>query len=303
MKKKIENIDQGILLMLLASFCFAIMGGFVKLLVATLPSLEVTFFRNIFGVIIILLTLWKTPLKQIGGKPWLLIFRGAIGFISLLSYFYVMAYIPLGVATTYNKTSPIFVALFAYFFLDEKLPKTAILAIILGFIGILLVAQPEGFSLNRYDILGLFSGIGAALAYTSIRELKHYYDTRAIVLSFMGIGSMGPVILMMIAPFYAPKELDFLLAPFIMPEGKEWVYITAVGLFATISQILMTKAYSLTKAGIIGAVSYSNIFFATIIGTVLGDLIPDIWTILGIILIITAGVLVSKKEKPFKGNI
>ncbi|MBN2767893.1 MAG: DMT family transporter [Campylobacterales bacterium] len=289
--------------MLLASFCFAIMGGFVKLLVATLPSLEVTFFRNIFGVVIILLTLWKVPLKQIGGKPWLLIFRGAIGFISLLCYFYVMAYIPLGVATTYNKTSPIFVALFAYLFLNEKLPRSAIIAVVLGFGGILLVAQPEGFAFSKYDILGVLSGIGAALAYTSIRELRQYYDTRAIVLSFMGIGSIGPIILMAIAPFYAPKELDFLLAPFLMPQGKEWLYIIAVGLFATVSQLLMTKAYSLSKAGIIGAISYSNIIFATIVGIILGDKLPDIITILGIILVIIAGMLVSKKEKPEKGNI
>jgi drug/metabolite transporter (DMT)-like permease len=303
LRRRLENIDSGVLLMLLASFCFAIMGGFVKILVAELPSLEVTFFRNIFGVIIILFTLWKMPLKQIGGKPWLLIFRGAIGFISLLCYFYVMAYIPLGVATTYNKTSPIFVALFAYLFLNEKLPKSAIIAVFLGFGGILLVAQPEGFNLSKYDILGILSGIGAALAYTSIRELKKYYDTRAIVLSFMGIGSMGPIILMAIAPFYAPKELDFLLAPFVMPQGLQWLYITAVGIFATISQLLMTQAYSLTKAGIIGAVSYSNIFFATIIGMMLGDLMPDIWTFLGIILIIIAGILVSQKEKPNKGNI
>lgn len=303
MREKIESIDRGVLLMLLASFCFAIMGGFVKLLVATLPSLEVTFFRNIFGVIIILFTLWKMPLNQIGGKPWLLIFRGAIGFISLLCYFYVMAYIPLGVAATYNKTSPIFVALFAYLFLNEKLPRSAIIAVVLGFGGIMLVAQPEGFSFSKYDVLGILSGIGAALAYTSIRELKRYYDTRAIVLSFMGIGSIGPIILMAIAPFYAPKELDFLLAPFVMPQGLQWLYIVAVGIFATVSQLLMTKAYSLTKAGIVGAISYSTIFFATIVGILLGDLIPDIWTFLGIILIVIAGVLVSKKEKPEKGNI
>ena len=88
-----------------------------------------------------------------------------------------------------------------------------------------------------------------------------------------------------------------------MPQGLQWLYIVGVGIFATISQLLMTKAYSLTKAGIVGAISYSTIFFATIVGILLGDLIPDIWTFLGIILIVIAGVLVSKKEKPEKGNI
>lgn len=278
------------------------MGGFVKILSSSLPSVEITFFRNIFGVIIIGIIVYKIPLKQQGGKPWLLFFRGAMGFVSLLAYFYVMAHIPLGVATTYNKTSPIFVALFAYLFLQEKLPKSAILALALGFIGIMLVAKPDGFTLNKYDILGILSGIGAALAYTSIRELRHFYDTRAIVLSFMLVGSIGPMILMFVAEFYSPLELDIILSPFVMPQGIEWVYVCSVGVFATISQYLMTKAYSLTKAGIIGAVSYSNILFATAIGIALGDPMLDIWTFLGIILVILAGLLVSRQEKPPKGN-
>jgi len=91
-----------------------------------------------------------------------------------------MAYIPLGEAVTYNKTSPLFVALFAWLFLNEKLHPSAILAIFLGFLGIVLVAKPDGFSFDKYDMLGIFSGIGAALAYTSIRELRKYYDTRAM---------------------------------------------------------------------------------------------------------------------------
>jgi len=293
MKKKIQNMDRGILFMLLASLSFGMMGGFAKLLTHSLPPIEITFFRNIAGVILVGVTLWKVPLKQKGGKPFLLIFRGTMGFLALLAYFYIMAYIPLGEAVTYNKTSPIFVAIFAYIFLKEDLPRSAILAIVIGFIGIVLVAKPDGFSLDKYDALGIFSGIGAALAYTSIRELRKYYDTRAIVLSFMGIGTIGPIILMSLAPFIEHNRGDMLFAEFIMPIGDEWFMVLAVGVFATISQILMTKAYELTKAGIVGTISYSNIIFALIIGIVLGDPIPDILTFLGILLIITSGVLVS----------
>ncbi len=293
MRDKIKNMDRGILLMLLASLSFAMMGGFAKVLTSALPPVEITFFRNIAGVILVGVTLWKIPLKQKGGKPLLLLFRGTMGFLALLAYFYIMAYIPLGEAVTYNKTSPIFVAIFAYLFLGEKLPKKALLAIILGFVGIVLVARPDGLSLDKYDALGIFSGIGAALAYTSIRELRTYYDTRAIVLSFMGMGTIGPIILMSIAPFVDASPDNMLFAPFVMPSGDQWLMVLAVGLFATISQLLMTKAYELTKAGIVGTISYSNIIFAVIIGTLLGDPIPDIWTFLGIALVITSGVLVT----------
>ncbi|CAA6820107.1 MAG: FIG00732228: membrane protein [uncultured Sulfurovum sp.] len=285
--------------MLMASFSFAFMGGAVKILMEDLPALEVTFFRNIFGVIIIGIAIMKTPLVQKGGKPLLLFFRGMMGFLALLAYFYIIKYIPLGEAVTYNKTSPIFVAIFAYIFLNEKLPRMAIGAVVLGFIGIVLIAKPElatGF--DRYDMLGIFSGIGAALAYTSIRELRTYYDTRMIVLSFVGIGSIGPIVLMVLAPYVESPELDMLFSEFVMPSGIMWGYIVMVGVLGTFSQILMTKAYEHTKAGIVGAVSYSNIVFALIIGIFLGDAIPDMWTTFGILMVIGSGLLVAfNKEK------
>jgi drug/metabolite transporter (DMT)-like permease len=290
----IKNMDRGILLMLLASLSFAVMGGFAKVVSQVLPPVEVTFFRNIFGVVLVGIAIYRVPLKQTGGKPFLLLFRGSMGFAALLAYFYIMAYIPLGEAVTYNKTSPIFVAIFAYLFLNEKLHKSALLAIIIGFVGIVLVAQPQGGTFDKYDILGIFSGIGAALAYTSIRELRRYYDTRAIVMSFMGVGTVAPLILMLVTPYVnVSDDFDWMFAAFVMPEGVQWGYVTAVGIFATISQLLMTKAYELTKAGIVGTISYSNIVFAVVIGIMLGDPIPDIWTVLGIILVILSGLLVA----------
>ncbi len=281
-----------------ASFTFAFMGGFAKILGQSIPPLEVTFFRNIFGVLIIGTALLKTPTTKSGGRVWLLIFRGIIGFLALIAYFYDMAYIPLGEAVTYNKTSPLFLAFFAWLFLGEKLNKNAIFALILGFVGIIFIAKPIGGTFDKYDMLGIFSGIGAALAYTSIRELKNYYDTRTIAMSFMLAGTIGPLLLMITASFVdTPKELDFILAKFVMPKGIEWLYIVLLGTLATASQLMMTKAYSLTKAGIVGTITYSQIVFAVIIGTLLGDTFPDTVTITGIILVISAGVLVTLPNK------
>jgi drug/metabolite transporter (DMT)-like permease len=84
-----------------------------------------------------------------------------------------------------------------------------------------------------------------------------------------------------------------MFAEFIMPSGIEWFYLTMMGLSATLSQILMTKAYEHTKAGIVGTISYSNIVFATFIGVALGDELPNLITVLGIILVITSGLIVA----------
>ena len=294
--RKIKELNKGVKYMLLASFTFAIMGAFAKLSSQSMSSLEVVFFRNIAGVILVGIAVLKTPMIQKGGKPLLLLFRGTMGFVALLAFFYNIAHIPLGDAMTYSKTSPIFTAIFAWFFLHEKLTPNGWIAIFIGFIGIVFITQPIDVGFTKYDILGIFSGVGAALAYTSIRELRNYYDTKAIVLSFMGVGTIGPMILFILSPYFNIPELDFVLGRFIMPEGIVWFYVIGMGVFATISQLLMTKAYGETKAGIVGAVSYTNILFSVVVGLMLGDALPSLSTTFGIVLIVFAGIMVARAK-------
>ncbi|QKJ26632.1 EamA/RhaT family transporter, type 1 [Aliarcobacter cibarius] len=290
-----ENVNKGIKYMLIASFLFALMGVAAKELSNTLSSIEVVFFRNVFGVLFILFSIYKSPLKQLGGKFWLLVFRGTAGFIALLFFFYNIANIPLGEAMTFSKTSTIFTALLAYFFLKEQIGFKGWIGVFIGFIGILFITEFDGSSLEKTDYLGILSGVGAALAYTSIRELRKYYDSRAIVLSFMTVGTILPLILMIISEFYTNPNLDFMLGTFVLPQSKDWIFIVLLGIFSTYAQIFMTKAYSFAKAGIIGTVSYSNIVFSIILGLFMGDAFPSFIIVLGIILIVFSGILVSKK--------
>jgi len=278
--------------MLFASFCFAIMGAMAKELSTQMDSLEVVFFRNIVGVILILLTFFKTPVKQVGGKPFLLFFRGLMGFIALVAFFYNIAHISLADAMTFSRTSPMFTALLAFWLLKEKLGIKEVVALIVGFIGIIFIMKPNGLQIELTDLLGLLSGVGAALAYTSVKELKKFYDTRVIVLSFMLTGTIGPLLLIV---FNDLLHVEFLKASFIIPDFKMWVYIVGLGASATVAQIYMTKAYGATKAGIVGSVSYANILFSMVIGVMLGDALPDFWGAFGIVLVIIGGILVARK--------
>jgi drug/metabolite transporter (DMT)-like permease len=294
--KMIKELNNGVKYMLMASLSFAIMGAFVKLASLHMPSLEVVFFRNIFGVLIIGYAVYKKPMVHKGGKPFLLLFRGMMGFTALLAYFYNIANIPLGDAVTYSKTAPIFTAIFAWIFLKEKLSSTAWFAIFIGFGGIILIAQPGAIGFTKYDLLGILSGIGAALAYTSIRELRKYYDTKAIVLSFTMVGTVGPIILFILSEYFYIESLDFMMGEFVMPSGIVWLYVFGLGILGTFSQYFMTKAYGETKAGIVGAVSYTNIVFAILIGLLLDDSLPNMITIFGIILIVFAGIMVARSK-------
>jgi drug/metabolite transporter (DMT)-like permease len=291
----LRNIDKGILYMLFASFLFSCMGMFAKILSENLSSIEIVFFRNIAGIFILAYSIYKTPIVQSGGKPLLLFFRGFIGFSALAMFFYNITTISLAEAMTFSKTSPIFTAIFAFIFVKESLSKKAWIGIFIGFVGILFITKFTGENLSKTDWLGVLSGVGAALAYTSIRELKKFYDVRVIVLSFVVVGTIFPLLFMILANFYQSEDFDFLISPFVMPSGIEWIYIILLGVFSTFAQLFMTKAYSVTKAGIIGAIGYSTIVFSIIIGMLLGDSFPDIFTTIGIVLIVLSGILVSKK--------
>lgn len=87
--KMIKDMNKGVQYMLIASFTFAIMGAFAKLASAHMSSLEVVFFRNVFGVAILAYAIYKKPLQSKGGKPFLLLFRGTMGFLALLAFFII----------------------------------------------------------------------------------------------------------------------------------------------------------------------------------------------------------------------
>lgn len=282
--------------MFFSSFCFAVVGAFAKELSLEMPSLEVVFFRNAIGVLLLGITFFKVGVTQKGGKPLLLFFRGLMGFLSLVAFFYNIAHIPLADAMTFSRTSPMFTSLLAFWFLKEKLGYKEIGAVLIGFVGVIFIMKPNGLRLDLTDVLGLFSGFGAALAYTSVRELKKYYDTRIIVLSFMIVGTVGPILLLVFNEYVSVGVFSFLKAEVVVPDMKMWFYIAGLGASATLAQTYMTKAYGVTKAGIVGAVSYANIVFSLIIGVMLGDSFPDFLGTLGIALVILGGILVANAK-------
>ncbi len=292
----LKNINQGVKFMLISAVCLSLMSAFAKVLTTSMSTIEIVFFRNIIGVVLISLTFLKTPIKQIGGKPWLLFFRAAIGLLAMLSFFYNIAHISLSDAVTYSKLSPIFTAIFAMWFLREKIGFKGWMAIALGFTGMLFVMQPLGLILEKSHLFGFLNAVCAALAFTSIRELKKYYDTRSIVLSFMGIGVLIPFISMSISPYVQSDILSFMMGNFIMPTTVQFIYLIGIGITASLGQVYMTKAYSSTKAGLIGAVGYSVIIFSLIIGLMLGDNLPNAYGIIGIIAIVSGGVLIAREK-------
>lgn len=287
---------QAIIAMLLAALLFTFMGMFVKVLTPSLPAIEVAFARNLFGLVWILAALvLKPPKTKQGGKPLILIFRGFVGGSAMMAYFYNMSVMPLGIAFAFSYTSPIFLALFSVLFIHQKVSLKVWIAIFMGFSGILLISNPQNIHLSLWGLtIGLYSGVGAALAYLSVAELAKSYDPRIIIGSLMFFGSILPLLTQ-----FVPYESYpiFLFAPFVMPNLKEWILILGLGVVSTYAQIYLTKAYGLGNPPLIGAISYVTIFMATLAGIILGDQVPHGLVVAGMALIACGGILAALSSK------
>ena len=295
----LSNVDRGVLYMLLGALISALNGAIAKILTEDLTALELVFFRNLIGVVIILYALRHTPPKLSGGKLHLLITRGVFGFLAMILFFYTITVIPLGEAITLNETSPLFGTVLAFYLLKEHLNMKTAVALLIGFLGIVLITKPFGLVISYEHFLGILGGFFAAAAYTTIKKIKDIYDARVIVLSFVGIGTLLPALLFLAAPHVdAPSSLEFLFQEFTMPNSLYlWAMLGFMALISTLSQWLLTKAYSASNIAIIGVVSYTNIPFAIGFGWMLGDKFPDALTFTGIALIVLGGILVSKAKK------
>lgn len=295
----------GAYFMVLACLDFALVGACVKLINGTLPAIEVVFFRNAIALFYMCYLFKKSTLKaREGGHFFLLVFRGVAGVLSLYLLFYNIEHITLGGAYAFQKTSPIFTTLISFFIFRENIGLKGWGGIAIGFCGVLLISQPwasaefhTGFDIKN-SLLGVLCGFLSAVSVTSARQLRCYYTTEKIVLAFMIVGTLVPLLSMVIGEFYAPKGLDFLLCEFKMPDFRSGAILLIMGILGALYQIHLTKSYGIAKkAGVVAGVSYLDVVFSLILGLFLGDAFPSAMVFAGIVGIICGGLILIMDKK------
>jgi drug/metabolite transporter (DMT)-like permease len=289
----LHNRYKGIFFMVLAALGFSLMGGSAKLLKGSFNAGQLVFFRNLIGALGLAAAFVAKPPVNKGGKFHWLIFRGFMGTVALYTLLYCILHLPLSTAMTYNLTSAIFIALFSFMLFKEYHGPAVLLAVFIGFIGMLLVYKPNMHYPWYYHAVGLLSGIVSAIAYITLGKLAPYYDARVIVSSFIFCGVFIPSLFMMIGNLAHLPYDDFFFIQWKWPAGVQWIYILWLGLAALFGQYFVTKAYGADKAGIVSVFGYANIIFSVFIGMALGDSFPDIISWAGICCIILSGAIIS----------
>ena len=269
----------GALWMLVAGFLFGCMGVFVKLGAHYFSNIELVFYRCFIGLLIIYAILRQrsgtlsTPHWK--GHLW----RGVSGSIALLLFFYCITVLPLATAVTLNYTSPLFLTILMMMLVKERFHAPLIIAIALGFVGMILLLHP---TLERNQIipglLGLISGFFAGIAMLNVRELGRSGEPEwRIVFYFSLIATLISGAAMLFDTIH-PITMDSL--PILLGLGSS----------ATLAQLALTRAYCTGKTLVASSLSYSAVVFASLFGMLLwGETLPlSGW--LGMALVVASGV-------------
>ena len=286
-RTKLTNF--GMFYMLTGAFFFSLMNTSLKALSSSITTHENIFFRGITMSIFVILFIAiknrkkKRHHKNKKGGYGKLAFRAIIGSLSLYAMLYNVSTISLGTSVAFAQSAPIWTAIFAWIILREKPSAGVVVSVIIGFVGVILISNPQTSNLKIINItLGILSGIFAALAFISIKSLKGYFDDLTIMLSF-GIcaGVLGLAGIILFQDSFSALGM------------REYAYILLVGISGTIGQYYITRAYTFAPAGIVAPIDYTRIVFSLVFGIILGDKLPDVYSILGMCLIILSGILVA----------
>lgn len=270
---------KGIFFIILAGVFFSLMSAFVRLS-GDLPVMEKAFFRNLIAAIAAWIIIVKDRIKIDISKSNIvdLLLRSICGTIGLICNFYAVAHLNISDANLLNKLSPFFAIIMSIIILKEKAHKWDWIAVIVAFLGALLVIKP-GFNMDIFPaVIGMIGGYGAGVAYTFVRKLGKK-------------GLQGPIIVMFFSTFSTLALLPTFLAEFKPFTAVQFVFLMCIGLSATGGQLCITAAYTHAAAKDISVYDYLQVVFAAVWGFFFFGQIPDMFSFLGY-LVIFAAVLI-----------
>ena len=280
---------------LLAWVILPVMDGLAKYLSVDLPVLQIVWARYFFTVVITLSFIIIFFRKQLvwTSKPKLQLFRGLILLCANMLFFYAISIISLTKALTLAFVAPLIVTALSPFILGEIVGYRRWLAVTIGFIGSLIVIRPGLIEFNLATLAALGTGFFYGIYFIITRKL-HTADSPLLTLLITGV--VGAIILSAYMPF-----------SWIEPNPNQWLFMFCIGLCASVGHFFLILSLKYADASKLAPFSYFEIVTNVIIGYYFFSDFPDIWTWVGLLIIINSGIYISIRERsrvvnvPFKG--
>ena len=280
----------GFLYMFMSVCAFSIMDLIVKWS-DSYPLGQVLFFRGFFGLVIYFFLIPRERLKNFyyTKRAGLHFLRCLFGLIALISIFIALRNLPLATVVSISFAAPIFTTIFSIFLLTEKVGFYRWLAVIVGFIGIVIISEPGFSSLNLYFIFPIIFCLGLSYVAIAIRQLSTTEPVWLIALNFSA----------------AITIVSFFTIPFgwIMPNLNDLILLSFIGIIGGFANLWESQSYKFSEVSLVTPLKYLALVFAIIFGYFIWNEIPSIKTLVGALLVIISSIIIFRREISLKKQV
>ena len=248
------------------------------------PTGEVLFFRGFFGLLLTYFLIPKDKLKSFYKTDRKLehFFRCFAGIIALIAIVVALRELPLAVVVSLSYAAPLFITILSIFLLGEKVGIFRWIAVLIGFVGVLVISEPGFNEVNYLYILPIIFCIGMAFVTITIRKLS----------------TSEPVWLISIFFTLTITFVSLFTIPFgwVLPNFKDFILLALIGVTGGGANLLLTQSYKLSEVSLVAPLKYLSLIFAILFGYLIWDEIPSYKNLVGAALVITASLIILRRE-------
>lgn len=269
--------------MLVSTLLLASMHGIVREVSTDLHIMVVVFFRNFCGLLVMLPLLFRHGLSSLKtNNQTLHLLRAGLGICAMFCWFTALTKIQIANATALSFSTSVFAAIVAWLFLGEKMRARRWAAIIVGFIGVLVVLRPTPSEFNAWSLLVLASAVAWGSTISIVKKLSES-EPPFVIVAWMGIS---------LTILSIPTAIIYWQTPTLVQLG----YLLMIGLLGTGGHLLLTRALKLADVALVMSIDFARLIWTTIIGYFLFKESLDTTTAVGAVIIFLAGWYIIYRE-------
>ncbi|WP_137391657.1 DMT family transporter [Rhodoligotrophos defluvii] len=302
-----HSLRTGAVFLLTGIFVFSLQDIIIKWISGDYPVYQIVFFRSIASLPLIAALVWVLdgPKGFTTTRPWSHLARASVMFVCYIAYYMALAALPMADAVSLFYTGPIFIAILSGPMLGEPVRPRQWAAITAGFIGVLIVANPDLHVINPAALFAILSALTYALSQIFARKLGTTESAATLTLYASAFYAVASGILALVIgdgwlAKYTPESLAFMSRPWIWPPALDLGLMLSLGLIATLGFYCLAKAYVVAQPKAVTPFEYTALIWATLWGYLFFHEVPAAWKVLGIALIGLAGVAVLLQSRSAK---
>ena len=269
---------------------FVLMGTCIKLLADRVPLFEVVFFRNFFALFPVIFMLWKNNLKIADINQYHLhLMRAVFGICAMTLFFLSLRHVNLVEMQTISFSSVFFISILSVFFLREVIGMRRIIAIMFGFIGVVIILNPSVSVFSNYSLLPIIASLLLSFAVIFLKKILITNNNFLSIFIF--------------TLFCSIISLAFMNSSWIIPETTDIILLILTGVLGFIAQVFLTKSYQLADASLLAPFEFSSLLWSYFIGYFLFHEVISLRVYLGGLIVVLSVAYIFYRESTLKKRI